>query len=222
MEPEPTEFPSNSKINRPIDKRVQKPDDIPKVVEKVVTGKVVQRKKPLGTRLKETFIGGEAKGVGHYVLMEIIVPAIKDVTADAVSQAIEKMLFGEARSTSRRTGQRPATGYTSYNRYSAAAASKPPWNRDEPRPMSRRERATHDFDQIILQTRGEATEVIDRLFDLIARYEQATVADLYELVGISGNFTDEKWGWTDLRGAGVTRVASGYLLDLPKTEPLEH
>lgn len=87
--------------------------------------------------------------------------------------------------------------------------------------MSRRGRSTHDFDEIILATRVEAEEVVDRLFDLVGRYESASVSDLYSLVGISGNFTDEKWGWTDLRGAGVERVRNGYLLDLPRPEPLD-
>jgi len=87
--------------------------------------------------------------------------------------------------------------------------------------MSRRGRASHDFDEIILATRVEGEEVIERLFDLVSRYEAATVADLYELVGVSGNYTDDKWGWTDVRGSGVTRVRNGYLLDLPKPEPID-
>ena len=87
--------------------------------------------------------------------------------------------------------------------------------------MSRRAKATHNFDEIILATRHEAEEVIDRLFDLISRYETATVADLYELVGEDRSYTDDKWGWTDIRGAGVQRVRNGYLLNLPRPEPLD-
>ena len=79
----------------------------------------------------------------------------------------------------------------------------------------------HDFNEIILGTRVEAEEVIDRLFDLLSKYDNASVADLYELVGITANFTDEKWGWTDLRGASVAKVRNGYLLDLPRPEPLD-
>ena len=72
-----------------------------------------------------------------------------------------------------------------------------------------------------METRVEAEEVLDRLFDWIERYEQVAVAELYEMVGISGNFTDQKWGWTDLRGATVSRVGRGYLLNLPRPEPLD-
>lgn len=214
-----TEFPANSR--NPKVGRVTKDE---KVVEKVVTGTVARRKKPLSKRLAEVFVADDAQSVGSYILFDVLIPAAKDVIADVVSQSIERTLFGGARSASRRTGLRPggSSGHVSYNRYS----STPPWNRDRrdepPRGnISRKARGSHDFDEIILATRVEANEVIDRLFDLVSQYDQATVADLYELVGISGNFTDEKWGWTDIRGAGVTRISNGYLLDLPKPEPLD-
>jgi hypothetical protein len=87
--------------------------------------------------------------------------------------------------------------------------------------MSQRGRAKHDFDEIVLDQRAEAEEVIDRLYDVVNKYEQATVADLYDLVGLSSTHTDHKWGWTDLRGAGVSRIRDGYLLDLPDPEPLD-
>lgn len=212
-----SEFPSNSR--RP-------PDDKPKQqqtkkIERVTAGDVVRRKKPLGKRLTENFVGGDAKNVWGYVMFDVLIPAAKDTFADAVSQGVERMIFGEARSSSRRTGGRPGNGsYISYNRYSGSNSGP---RREEPqRPaLSRRGRATHDFDEIILQTRVEADEVIDRLFDLVSKYESATVADLYDLVGIQGNYTDDKWGWSDIRGAGVTRVRNGYLLDLPRPEPLD-
>lgn len=214
------EFPGNSRrVLKPTEKKEKTTPE--KKIERVVESEVVRRRKPLGKRFLETFAGGDAKSVLGYVMMDVLLPAAKDTIADAVSQGIERMLFGEVRSTSRRTGHRPtggSSGYVSYNRYTSG---NPAMRREEPRSVSSRARARHDFDEIILATRVEAEEVIDRLFDLVSRYESATVADLYELVGVSGNYTDDKWGWTDLRGAGVTRVRNGYLLDLPKPENLD-
>jgi hypothetical protein len=191
----------------------EKPEE--KKIESVVKGEVIRRKKPLGKRFLDTFIGGDAKGVAGYVLLEVLLPAAKDAVADAFSQGIEKMLFGEARSTGRRTGTRPGTGYTSYNRFAQSS------RREDPRTISRQSRARHEFDEIILQTRVEAEEVIERLFDLVSQYEQATVADLYELVGVTGNYTDHKWGWTDIQGIRAVRITGGYLLDLPRPIALE-
>jgi len=193
-------------------------EEEPKKIEKVIEGTVIRRKKPAWKRITESFGGGDFRTVGSYVMLEVLIPAAKDTLADVVSQGIERMLFGEARSASRRTGYRPGQGYVSYNRYGPKTQYG---RRDEPRNPSRKARTTHDFDEIILSTRVEAEEVIDRLFDIVARYESASVKDLYELVGVPPNYTDDKWGWTDIRGAGVTRITGGYLLDLPKTEPLD-
>jgi hypothetical protein len=218
-----SEFPSN----RHKDQRknpVSAPTQNEKKIQQVVQSDVVRRKKPLGKKLAETFVGGDAKSVWGYVAFDVLIPAAKDMFADAVSQGVERMIFGEARSYSRRTGRRPNDpSYISYNRMSnSRRVGGPPDDRHRHEiSMSRRARASHDFDEIILGTRAEAEEVIDRLYDIVSKYEMATVADLYDLVGITGNYTDEKWGWVDLRGAGVNRIRSGYLLDLPKPEPLD-
>jgi outer membrane protein OmpA-like peptidoglycan-associated protein len=208
------EFPSNSQRR----KREEKPP-ASKKVERVIEGEVVRRKKPLGRRLKETFFGGaDATSVWGYVFEDVLLPAARDTVADAVSQGVERMIFGEARSHSRRTGRRPGENYTNYPRFSGRRDD--PRDRDRDRSISRRGRASFDFDEIILDKRVEAEEVIDSMFMLLEKYDLVTVADLYDLVGIAGNYTDEKWGWTDLRGAGVSRITGGYLLDLPRPEPI--
>ena len=157
---------------------------------------------------------------GRYVVFDVLIPAAKDMIAEAGAQGIERLIFGESRR--RRGGPPPAagpTGYVSYNRY--AMQSQNPMNQP-PRDISRRARSQHDFDEIVLQSRSEAEDVIDRLFDLVSRYDSATVADLYELVGLKSAHTDHKWGWTDVRGTTVSRLrgGEGYLLDLPEPRPL--
>jgi hypothetical protein len=212
------DYPSNSHKRA---KPVTAPDEAPKKVEKIIEGEVVRRKKPLGKRFAELFITGDRQSVGQYILLDILLPAAKDTIADVVTQGIERTLWGEARSTSRRSGQRPNSGHTNYgNRFQTTNS---PYGRPEPRQLpSRRSRANHNFDEIILKTRVDAEEVIDNLFMLVSKYESASVADLYEMLGIEGvPYTDDKWGWTDLRGAGITRVNNGYLLDLPKPEALD-
>lgn len=205
------EFPGNSKRDRERGEKQRQPE---KKVERVAQGEVLRRKKPLGKRMKETFFGGDGRGVWEFITGDVLIPSLKDLIADVVTQGIERMIFEDGRSHSRR-GRRDPRGHTRYDRYSRR-------DRDEPRQMSRRGRASHDFDEIILDSRVEAEEVIDHLYELVNQFEQASVADLYELIGVSGNYTDQKWGWEDLRGAGVTRLPSGgYLLDLPRPDPLD-
>lgn len=214
------EFPSNARRPTVVntDKQPEK-----KVVEKVITGEVVRTKPSLGKRFAATFMGGDAKTAWSSVVFDVLVPAMKDMATDAVTQGIERMIYGDGAPRGRgRSTSRFGTGtYTSYNRISSAARQGPTPRSDEPqRTLSRRARGAHQFDDIVLETRAEAEQVLDRLFDLIDNYDMATVNDLYDLVGVTGAFTDEKWGWVDLRGTKVVRHRDGYLIDLPRPEAI--
>ena len=188
-----------------------------KKVERVTTSEPIRKKKGLGKQFKNTFFGGDAKGALQFVIFGVLVPAAKDALADAGAQGIERLIFGDSRYKRSAPPSGPA-GHIAYNRFSASGARA-----EAPtRTLSRRARARHDFDEIVLTSRTEAEEVIDRLFDLVSRYEAASVADLYDLVGLASTHADYKWGWTDIRGAGVARVRSGFLLDLPEPEPLHN
>lgn len=208
-------FPSNSKLNKRESQPQQRVED--RKIEKVVTGTVRKQKRGLGKKLAETFLEDDTKSVGSYIFHDVLIPAAKAMISDMVGGGIEMLLFGEKRGhNTRRDGGRSYTCYGSYYR------STDRDNRDrDKRDISRLGRARHDFDEIVLETRGEAEEVLSHLVDLTLDYNQATVADLYDLVGISGNFTDNKYGWTDLRSASVTRVRDGYLINLPRTQLLD-
>jgi hypothetical protein len=209
------QFPPNSQASK-------EPEG--KKIEKVVTGAVRTRKPSLGKRFAEAFMGGaDAKSIWQYVIFEVILPAAKDTLADAVSQSVERALFGEARSASRRTGNRPSgsTGYISYNRFSGSSSSPLSSRREDDRVSMRGQRGAHNLDDIILATKSEVSEVIDRMYDIVAKYDVITVADLYEMLGLAPSSIDHKWGWRDLRAVGSQRITNGYLLDLPKPEPLD-
>lgn len=186
-----------------------------KKVMRVTSSEPIRRKKGLGKQFKSTFFGGDAKGAMQYVVFGVLVPAAKEAIVDAGREGLERIVFGDSRNK-RSAPPSGSAGYISYNRYAAAG----PRQEAPARALSRRARARHDFDEIVLNSRTEAEEVIDRLFDLVSRYDAATVADLYDLVGLESTHADFKWGWIDIRGAGVARVRSGFLLDLPEPEPL--
>lgn len=213
-----SEFPSNSK--NPAKKPVEKTE---RVVEKVVTGDVVTRKKPLGKRFAETFVGGDARGVGAYVFFDVLIPAAKDMVADAMSQGVERMLFGEVRSHSRRSATSYGGGFTSYHKMSRSSTSlRPdPRERERERYISRRARTMHDFDEIVVESRLEGNKILEGMYEILANYDVVTVADLYTMAGITSTPVDRNWGWTDLSGSGVHRIRNGYLLDLPRPEHIE-
>lgn len=209
-------FPSNSKSSKK-EEPTQKPEE--KKLEKVVTGTVKQQKKSIGKRLADIFLEDNTKSVGSYIINDVLIPAAKSMICDMVGWGgfAEILLFGDKRgSRTRRAGNRSYTSYGSYYK----SSERDGWDRESPRDISKIARARHDFGEIILETRGEAEEVLSHLVDLTIDYGQATVADLYDLLGIDSNFTDNKYGWTDLRNASVNRVRGGYLINLPRTQAL--
>jgi hypothetical protein len=186
-----------------------------KQIKQITSADAVRRKKPLGKQFSQTFIGGDAKTAMQYMLFNVLVPAAKEALVEAASSGFEKLIYGETRPKRGRPGMGgPSSGplgYVSYNRGPEDTRSP------QPKMLSKRSRTRHDFDDIVINSRQEAEEVIDRLFDLISKYDTATVADLYELTGLESSHTDHKWGWGDLRGATIGRVrGGGYLLNLPE------
>lgn len=188
-------------------------------VEKIVEGGATKRRKPLGKRFTETFVAEEAGTVVGYLTHDVLVPGIKNVVFDMIRDGFERLLWGEA---SQRSARRRTPGYTSYNSMYRGERRDRPTDRERDyhgesrEDISRRARATHDFEEILITERGEAEEVIDRLSNLVDDYGLATVTDLYDLVGLTSNYTDQRWGWTDLSTASVRSVRGGYLLDLPR------
>lgn len=199
-------FPSNAHSDKATNGKTVAANskDEPKKVEKVIKGVVVQKKRSLGKRFMETFIGDDINNVGSYILHDVLIPAAKSTISDMVQGGIEILLFGERKGS--RTRRDNGRSYVSYNNYSS---------RDR-REVSPQNRARHSFDELVFGTRGEAEEVLSHLVDLVDEYGQANVSDLYDLAGVTANFTDNKYGWTNLASASVSRVREGYVINLPK------
>jgi hypothetical protein len=205
------DFPANST------KAKVPPEPSKEKIEQVTSAETVRRKRGLGRQFKETFIGGDARSAGEHVMFDVIIPTVKDMMFDAFESGMRSLIFGDSKP--RRTGA--STGYAGLGHVSYNSVSKQPTKAAEPRTLSRRSRARHEFDELIIPSRRDAEEVIDRLFELLSRYGSVTVADLYELTGLESNHTDMKWGWTDLRGTkAILTRQGGYLLDLPMPEVL--
>ena len=206
------DYPSNSHKNKDEE---QKED---KDLERITKSDPIRRKQPLGKRFMETFFQGSLTQSRDYVFQEVLLPAAKDLLFDSIRGGASQVIFGtttgprgDARSTRGKQGS-----HVAYNRV------KPVGNRNSERDISHRSRARHDFDEIIFSDRIEAEGILDKMFLLMERYEYVKLSEFYELAGVTAQHTDERWGWTDLRGSQVARIRNGYLLDLPRPEPINN
>lgn len=179
-----------------------------KKVEKIVKGTVKSKKKNGIDKLKDNFISEDAANIKTYVVMDVLIPAVKKAICDIVKNGVDMILYGE----SGRSNRRPSE-YVSYDRRYLDRGDSRFYNAD-------RARIGYSYNDIILETRGEAEDVLARMDELIELYGMVSVADLYDLVGITGNYTDNKYGWTNIRNAEPVHVRDGYMLRLPKVTNL--
>ena len=178
-------------------------------VEKIVTGTVIAKKKTGLRKFTDEFISDDAKNIKSYVIKDVIIPALKKVISDIVRDGIDMILYGGTGDSGRRSN----VDRISYRNYYD--------NRSSIRRDDRTYSSVYDYDDIILATMGEARDVLSRMDELIDTYGMVSVADLYDLVGISGNYTDNKYGWTNLKTARITRVRDGYRIEMPRAMVIE-
>lgn len=185
--------------------------DTPKA-KKVVSGTVKIKKKKGVSKFKEAFIADSAKDVGSHAFLDVLVPAMKKAFSDIVKDGIDMILYGETRG--RRSGT--SASYVSYRSYS---------DRDRDRRDDRKysSSAAFNLDDIILDSRQDADDVLSAMDDMIDTYDSVSVADLYDLIGIdvTGRYTYNDYGWTSLRNAEVVPVRDGYWIKFPKPRPIK-
>lgn len=181
-----------------------------KRTEKVVHGKVKTKKNDM-RKLTDIFISEDAANVKNYILMDVIVPSVKKAIYDLIVGALDMSLYGGRGGGG---GRRPVADKVSYTDYNSMS------RRDE-RSYNRTQTASgYSYDDIILDSRGEAEAVLSRMDEVMEEYGQVRVADLYDLVGVTGNYTDNNYGWTNIRNAEVVRVRDGYKIKMPRALPI--
>lgn len=181
-------------------------------VEKVIKGEAKVRKKSEIRKFTDIFVAEDISSVKTYLIDDLLIPSVKNTILDLIIEGATILFKGEP-GHSRKSGS-SSVDYVSYRRY----AEKD--RRDERRHSTTR--ASYGYDDIVLDSRGEAERVLTCMDEMIDTYGFVTVADLYDLVGRTCNYTDNKYGWTNLRNAEPVRVRGGdYMLRLPKAYPID-
>lgn len=186
-------------------------------VEKVITGKVSQKKKGLGKKIKEALIGDAATDVSSYILYEVLIPGAKTILYEMIMGGLEMRMWGEPKTMRNRLGNKIGKPIVNYGLYSVGKTINNTIR--EADPVNRR--PAKDVGEIIFDNKPDAVEVLTRMREYIAEYGSCSVNVLYSLIDKSGDHTDEKWGWTDLDNASITRFRNDYVLNLPRARVLD-
>ena len=174
--------------------------------------KAKTREQRLSRKLAESFISEDVKDVKSYVIFDVVIPTIKDTIMDLFNMAFYGESYGNRNTRSNRRGYytNERTSYSSY------------YKSDRDRDITRRSRRSNDIPEIIVESRADAQDVLEEMNNLIDEYDDVSVGDLNQIVGITGTPQDEKWGWFDISSARIKKVGPReYLVDLPRPKPLD-
>lgn len=186
-------------------------------VEKVVTGVVVKKKPSLGTKFKTIFFGGDSKSAARYIAADVLLPAIRNLLVDATTKGVERIVYGESSIRPRRPS---GFDYRSRVQYSSPIARTDLRGARLPDQPPAYPRTRREMDDLVLVSREEAELVLERLIDILDKYEVVSLADLYDLTGLAQSHIDSKWGWTQLHKTEIRQTRDGFLLDLPPVEEI--
>lgn len=201
-----TDYKSNSFKNR--EPNTKKPADETNRKNKVISGKATISKKSIAKKATESIIQNEMSKIKEYAIFDVLIPSVKKAIGDIIKNGCDMMLFGEIRSNRSSFGRREEP----YSRYYR--------EREHERGGSGRRRESssqrYNFENLTFENRLDAEEVLANMEDTLEEFGMVRVADLYDFAGITGEHTDNKYGWTDLRTADVIRLPEGYYIKLPR------
>ena len=177
-----------------------------KRVEKVISGTAKTKKNEV-RKFRDVFISEDISNVKSYVLMDVLVPAIKNAIVDIVTDCVN-MIFGTGSGRKKTSG----SNYVSYRDYSRET------KHDDNRVSSGR----FAYDDILFPSRGEADAVLEQMDAIIEEYGYVTVADMYDMADMNAPYTGNRYGWTSVRRAEIVRVRGGdYIIKLPRAIPID-
>lgn len=204
----PDLIPAKSSLDEQKNPGSEKPD---KQIQKVTKGEVVVKKPSAVKKLVNTFIVEDMGNIKEYLIFDVVIPAIKDTFMSSLN-----MLFYGSPNYRGRGGNRNGNERVSYWSYGNSSYVE----RGDRRNSSNRHNAA-DVRDLLFETRIDAEEVIGALYDTIERYGKASVADLYDAAGVTGEYTDHKWGWYKGAEFHVRPVSGGYVIDMPRFRALD-
>lgn len=184
----------------------QAEEEVP--VKKTIKHGASFKKKNRAEKLADVFIAEDVASVKSYVWEKVIVPKVKDLIFLIVTEGANMLLLGGTGKTQKSASQN-RTVYTGY--YGDEKREKP---------SDDRQRSAYDYRGVIFDDRSDAEEVLDTMNEIIDHDGAVSVADMYEMLRMSSNYTDRRYGWDDLHTARIVRDGNGYTLKLPRVKPI--
>lgn len=162
-------------------------------------------------RFADLFTTESTENVKLYLLKDVLIPGVKKLISEMVKNGIDSFLYG-GRSSGERTSSISRPSYGSY--YDGQKAMKAS---DEPYVYSGKSK----YADILVESRQLADDVLIGMDEICQRYGRASIADLYDMVGIDGDPSDNNYGWTSMKNAKIVRHRDKWLIKMPRPYPID-
>lgn len=191
---------------------IKKP--LPEKQIRVVTKNPARTQKKSGVKkLTDAFIAEDLGSIKNYIVRDVLIPAVKKSIVDVVTNGIDLLFYGETGHSSRGRG-----GRMSYSSLYDGNRRRDDRRYDEPY----YEKVPYDRQKV--DTLNEAKEAIAQLNEIIDMYNEASIADYYEMIQKTAETTDFNYGWTEFITddmVSFVRVPDGWVIKMPKAHPLK-
>ena len=204
------DLPNNSNRYKQEQREKEKEALEPRKVEKVIKGTAKVKKNNV-RKFANIFLAEDLKSVKDYIVLDVLVPSIKKAVDTIISEGSHMLIWGSKGSG--RTSSGSKISYSSfYDRN----------GRDNDRRYSDTSRTRRITDEITVLTRSEAEDVLIVLNEILDRYPVVRVADLYDAVGLTCDWTGNDYGWTDISSARIERTRDGeFAIIMPRAMPIK-
>lgn len=192
-----------------------------------VEGRVINPKTSIFRKFVNTFVEEDLPDVIQDAKNDVVVPYIKDLLVNGFNYIVEKTFGGSSYGYSSRR-PRSSSLVREFERSSLNGGYNYGTRSTKTTKRVTEGRPKFTFDDIVMRDRPAATDLLETLRDYIHDFGQVSVAQLYESVYDdddvqiqSMDFAYNYYGWKNLDDAHITRVPSGYWINLPRPIQLD-
>ena len=182
---------------------------------KIATRVVNTKPDSVGKRFIKLFLAEDVDNIGEYLVKDLIIPGAKDVFFNF----LWALFWGDKR-TGSSIGRSDRTPY-----YKASQTAKirtiGSSEKREKEPEETKNTPKFDLSNLRFMSQAEAKEVLTAMKVYLDSYPGVSIGYLQELLGETGDYTNEYYGWTNLEDARIRPTSGGgWLLVLPRPERL--
>lgn len=167
----------------------------------VVSAPAVIEEKKGWNKVASSFVSKKDKeDIKDYIVFDVVIPTLKKTIQTIVTNGVSMLLFGDTVDRRNANNDIPVSrvSYRTYYNEPQRQSYLSPENR-----YSSRNESITDYNNILLQSRGDWEMIFDEMEATIARHGFVKIADLCDFAGLTSisNYTDNYYGWRNLGNA---------------------